>query len=378
VKKLGFAVSLLCLGAFLWERPSGTLQQISSLRDRPGISSIAIFKETTLNFEDPHTHSTKRQCSKYAVAFWGYLRGSMFTSQLWQHFVLNTVRMPPMDAFWHGPSEIWEWAPQGQQNSGNAVTEVFLRNLLGISLRGFGTHKVDMNSFEMILQQHNITENFVVTDTQGASAHQRASHSLQAITDITHSIKLVTDYVDTHCEQPYTHVLVSRMDLLLYGYPSLPISPPHMVVYNEGIGYDARDGGSVKRLFSGAPQYNAQTNRVDPTLPRFNDEMIWVPWEIIKKMKGANVEVLKWWEDRSVSPHLSTSIYQLLKKLGGAQSILPYDLVSSSIYTGPGEREQFHGQYPEIPYAHENFIDLQSNGWIDHENRYKCPISESS
>jgi hypothetical protein len=322
----------------------------------------------------PHAHSTKRQCSRYAVGFWGYLRGAYFTSQFWQHYLLNTARIPQMDAFWHGPNQVFENPPPGKSPEDIAVTESLLYSMLGASLRGFGTHEANMRSFQDFVAKQNIPDEFILKLPNGADYfHQKASRSLSAITNIAHVVQLVTNYAHTHCERNYTHVLLTRMDLLLYGYPSFPISPQNMVLYSEGNEFSSHDPGQLRRRFSLAPQFDGLKHQMDLSLPHFNDQMIWVPWEVFTKMATANSQAVQWWKERSVSPNMETSLYQLFKHLGAAQQILPYDFVPFTIYRGPGERPPY--EPPQVPYAHQNFIESRSQGWIDHADPPRCPKS---
>jgi hypothetical protein len=279
--------------------------------------------------------------------------------------------MPPVDSFWHGPSEIWD-RDDLKGKPENQVTESLMYSMLGSSLRGFGTHVVKMNEFENLLEQYQVPNLFPLKNHDGTpyyNFHQYAARSLSALTNIAHLAQMMSNFTKTHCDQPYTHVLLTRLDLLLYGFPNLPVTPPNMALFIEGNGFNIIDPGNIRRNLHLPFLFNGTTH-LDPKAPHFNDQMVWVPWPIFEKLAQANVVALKAWRENTISPNMESSLYNLLKKLGLAEHILPYDIVPFTIYRGAGERDSYNGPYPEIPFVHQGSVENQSEGWIDMET---CP-----
>jgi hypothetical protein len=315
--------------------------------------------------------TSKSKCSKYAVAFYGYLRGSYYTSQFWQHYFLNTARMPPIDSFYHGPNEIWDRDNLSGKPE-NQVTDSYMYSMLGSSLRAFGTHKFISNDFKALLKKHNVLDEFPLLNQDGSPwFHQYASRSLSTLTNIAHLAQMLTNYTKTHCDKPYSHVLVTRLDLLLYGYLNLPVTPSNIVTYIEGNGYDLRGPGNIRRNLHLPFQFDGSFRR-DVSAIHFNDQMVWIPWAVFEKLTKANVAILNAWSRHETSPNMESSLYYLLKNVGLAEHILPYDIVPFTIYRGPGERDTQTGGTGQVPpFTHQASVEKESSGWVDMET---CPL----
>jgi hypothetical protein len=312
-----------------------------------------------------------RKCAKYAVAFWGYLRGSLYTSEYWQHYIFDSPRLPSFDSFWYGPEAIMDNLEPSTPAS-NVVTDAFMLSLLGSRLTAYASHALNMSQFASILTTHQIPNEFPLIFEDKHQRLQYASRTLSALTNIAHVVQLTRNHTQSHCDQPYTHVLLTRMDLLLYGYPVLPVTPSNMVLFSEGNGFDLFDNGEIQRRFMAAPQFDPDYH-INISSPHFNDQLLWIPWAIFEKLSHIHEDVLNLWRTKQINPNMETTLYQLLKQVGLAEFIFPFDMVPYTIYRGPGSRLRDLRMDATIPYIHQASIEKQSQGWVDQEQT--CPIA---
>jgi hypothetical protein len=215
-------------------------------------------------------------CSSYAIGFWGYLRNGKYTSQFWRHYFIENTATGPIDTFWFGPEEVFDKEPEKILN--NEVTPELLRDYFGPQLQQYHIGRSTMLSLEKIILRNNITNEFIIKTANGDPIKtQYAARSLASISNLSNVTRLIQRYATTQCARPYSHILLTRMDLLQYFYPRLPNTTAPIVLYNEGEGL-FRD--SLRRIYGAAGSFDINY-RYLPDGPHFNDQFIWIPWSLV-------------------------------------------------------------------------------------------------
>jgi hypothetical protein len=339
------------------------------LETNPGTHSSTktdqrIFSKSDLKpiFKTFRGSSKSHQCAQFAVGFWGSVQAGNQTAAAWRNYLLNSPRHPPVDTFWNGPGDILFDASNPTGPSRSVMTKE-LQQWFGTSLRQIKAEVRKESALEYKLKEGHIPPSFNVYSEQGAFwKQQSAVQTLAALSNLVALENMIENYAKQHCQLPYTHVLLTQLDVLPYFYPALPLTSPNTTLFNEGQGLQPH---SIERNYGSAGLIDAQF-RYNTSGPEFNDKLIWIPWSNFKKINQFVSKAFFHWQHNNFVPDLRTSLYYLLKE--STPEMLPYDMLPYSVVQGS---EEARFQSNPTPWLQATQILVQANGWTDKPSSIK-------